>query len=70
MRKYHSLSGNFSRRLEAVISLVIGLHPEQAIQLPENLMMEASENHIPNNVIGTDLRMYFGRNMASLPEVF
>lgn len=69
MRKYHSLSGNFYRRFEAVSSLVIGLHLEQAIQLLENPMLETFQYHISKDVIGTDLRMYFGRNMASLPEV-
>jgi len=50
----------FNNRFEEAIQVVDGPHPEQAVQLLEDLMLEASEFHVADDEIVIELRMYLG----------
>ena len=50
----------FNNRFEEAIQVVDGPHPERAVQLLEDLMLEASEFHVADDEIVIELRMYLG----------
>jgi tetratricopeptide (TPR) repeat protein len=50
----------FNRRFEDAVNIVDGPHPEQAVQLLEDLMLEVSEHYVADDEIVIQLRMYLG----------
>jgi len=50
----------FHNRFDEAIQVVDGPHPERAVQLLEDLMLEASEFHVADDEIVIELRMYLG----------
>ena len=50
----------FNTRFEEAIQVVDGPHPERAVQLLEDLMLEASEFYRADDQIVIELRMYLG----------
>ena len=50
----------FNNRFEEAIQVVDGPHPERAVQLLEDLMLEASEFYLTDDQIVIQLRMYMG----------
>jgi tetratricopeptide (TPR) repeat protein len=50
----------FNNRFEEAVQIVDGPHPERAVQLLEDLMLEASEFYLADDQIVIQLRMYLG----------
>jgi len=50
----------FNNRFEEAVRIVDGPHPEHAVQLLEDLMLEASEFYLADDQIVIQLRMYLG----------
>lgn len=51
---------DFKSRFKDAIQIVDGPHPEYAVQLFKDLILEASEDHLADNRIVIQLRMYLG----------
>ena len=60
MRNHSMSTEEFNNRFEEAIQVVDGPHPERAVQLLEDLMLEASEFHVADDEIVIELRMYLG----------
>jgi tetratricopeptide (TPR) repeat protein len=50
----------FNNRFEEAVQIVDGPHPERAVQLLEDLMLDASEFYLADDQIVIQLRMYLG----------
>jgi len=61
MHNRHSMSiEEFKNRFEEAVQIVDGPHPERAVQLLKDLMLEASEFYRADDQIVIELRMYLG----------
>ena len=60
MRNHSMSTEEFNNRFEEAIQVVDGPHPERAVQLLEDLMLEASEFYLADDQIVIQLRMYLG----------
>jgi tetratricopeptide (TPR) repeat protein len=60
MRNQSMSTQEFNNRFEEAVQIVDGPHPERAVQLLEDLMLEASEFYLADDQIVIQLRMYLG----------
>jgi tetratricopeptide (TPR) repeat protein len=60
MRNQSMSAEEFNNRFEEAVRIVDGPHPERAVQLLEDLMLEASEFYVADDQIVIQLRMYLG----------
>jgi len=60
MRNQSMSTEEFNNRFEEAVRIVDGPHPERAVQLLEDLMLEASEFYVADDQIVIQLRMYLG----------
>ena len=60
MRNQSMSTKEFNNRFEEAVQIVDGPHPERAVQLLEDLMLEASEFYLADDQIVIQLRMYLG----------
>ena len=60
MRNQSMSTDEFNNRFEEAVRSVDGPHPERAVQLLEDLMLEASEFYLADDQIVIQLRMYLG----------
>ena len=60
MRNQSMSTQEFNNRFEEAVQIVDGPHPERAVQLLEDLMLEASEFYVADDQIVIQLRMYLG----------
>ena len=60
MRNQSMSTEEFNNRFEEAVQIVDGPHPERAVQLLEDLMLEASEFYLADHQIVIQLRMYLG----------
>ena len=60
MRNQSMSTEEFNNRFEEAVQVVDGPHPERAVQLLEDLMLEASEFYLADDQIVIQLRMYLG----------
>ena len=61
MRNQSMSTQEFNNRFEEAVQIVDGPHPERAVQLLEDLMLEAFEFYLADDQIVIQLRMYLGR---------
>ena len=60
MRNQSMSREEFNNRFEEAVQIVDGPHPERAVQLLEDLMLDAAEFYLADDQIVIQLRMYLG----------